>query len=127
MTYTITKEFEFSASHVLYGLPDGHPCSRLHGHNYRVRVELTGELDGCGFVVDYGELAPFKRWIDTTVDHRHLNDIGPFEGRDGLNPTAENLARWLTGALHAVVTVPRSVLARVCVSETPKTWATWNP
>lgn len=128
MSYTISKDFEFSASHLLRGLPEGHQCARLHGHNYRVRVELTGDLDGRGFVLDYGELAPFKRWLEETVDHRHLNQIEFFDGdRGGVNPTAEHLSRYLTSALHSAVAIPRSVFAKVSVSETPKTWATWNP
>ena len=36
--YTIAKRFAFSASHIIGGLPDKHPCSRLHGHNYEVEV-----------------------------------------------------------------------------------------
>ena len=38
--YTITKRFAFSASHIIGGLPNGHPCARLHGHNYEVEVVL---------------------------------------------------------------------------------------
>lgn len=88
--FTIAKRFEFSASHVLAGLADDHPCARLHGHNYIVEVELRGDtVDGRGFVLDYGELAPFKRWIDDTLDHRHINDVVEW------NPTAEHLAVWL--------------------------------
>lgn len=127
MTYSISKEFEFSASHVLNGLPDGHQCGRLHGHNYRVRVELVaGGLDARGFVLDYGDLAGFKRWLDDTVDHRHLNDVGPFRGPHGDNPTAECLSRFLTAAVRAVVDVPPGMVVRVHVSETPKTWAVWH-
>ncbi|HBU96439.1 6-pyruvoyl trahydropterin synthase family protein, partial [Thalassospira lucentensis] len=40
--FTITKQFAFSASHQLAGLDADHPCSRLHGHNYIVEVELKG-------------------------------------------------------------------------------------
>ena len=36
---------KFSAAHFLAGHPK---CSRLHGHNYHVRVKLSGELDGKG-------------------------------------------------------------------------------
>jgi 6-pyruvoyl-tetrahydropterin synthase len=43
MTYTISKEFAFSAAHHLNGLPPSHPCSRVHGHNYVVRVVLRRE------------------------------------------------------------------------------------
>lgn len=127
MTYTISKEFTFSASHQLRGLPAGHQCARMHGHNYRVRVELTGPLDHRGFVVDYGELAAFGRWLDENVDHRHLNDVVPFAGPNGDNPTAEHLSRVLTRVVLDAVALPRSVLVRVHVSETPKTWAVWTP
>ena len=41
--YRISKEFHFSASHQLIGLPEDHQCARLHGHNYIVVVELTAE------------------------------------------------------------------------------------
>jgi 6-pyruvoyltetrahydropterin/6-carboxytetrahydropterin synthase len=119
--YTISKEFAFSASHQLDGLEEGHPCSRLHGHNYAVRVELgTDTLDATGFVLDYGRLAPFGKYLDDCLDHRHLNDV------TDENPTAENLARNLLATLVALL--PTDVTARlwfvrVAVSETPKTWA----
>jgi len=59
MIATITKDFAFSASHRLDGLPEGHQCARYHGHNYLVRVEIEGTVDKVGFVVDYGALKPF--------------------------------------------------------------------
>ena len=68
--YFIGKAFAFSASHVL-ALGDGHPCSRLHGHNYLVEIELgSSDLDGRGFVVDYGELGELKELLDSRYDHR---------------------------------------------------------
>ncbi len=55
--YIIAKRFKFSASHVIGGLPEQHPCSRLHGHNYEFEVVLqSAELDSVGFVRDYREL-----------------------------------------------------------------------
>ena len=67
--YTITKEFHFSASHQLHGLPEDHQCARLHGHNYVVVIELRAEaLNGHGFVRVYLDLAEFKRYIDDTLD-----------------------------------------------------------
>ncbi|HUM68046.1 MAG TPA: 6-carboxytetrahydropterin synthase, partial [Chloroflexota bacterium] len=38
--YTISKQFHFSASHQLNGLPLEHQCARLHGHNYEVELIL---------------------------------------------------------------------------------------
>lgn len=116
--YTIQKEFAFSASHQLGGLPDGHQCSRLHGHNYLVHVVLqSNKLDERGFVVDYGDLKPFKEYIDTCVDHRHLNDVFPFQ------TTAENMARHFYE--WCVQRWPET--SAVGVSETPKTWAVYQP
>jgi len=48
VTFTISKDFEFSAAHHLEGLDPEHPCSRVHGHNYVVRLELTGPVSGPG-------------------------------------------------------------------------------
>jgi 6-pyruvoyltetrahydropterin/6-carboxytetrahydropterin synthase len=50
--YRIAKTFHFSASHVIEGLPESHPCGRLHGHNYEVTLVLESDrLDRVGFVV----------------------------------------------------------------------------
>lgn len=114
--YRITKDFAFSASHVLTGLSPGHQCARLHGHNYVVRLMLTSDfLDATGFVWDYGRLDPFKRIVDE-LDHRHLNDLFP-----NFNPTAENLASWLLAEARRYM--PDAPVVAVGVSETPKTWA----
>ena len=113
--YQISKEFHFSASHRLDHLPENHPCYRLHGHNYVVELVLRSEkLNADSFVLDYGELEPFKRIIDGELDHRHLNDILPG------TTSAECLAEWLFA--RAKQFWPELVYA-VRVSETPKTWA----
>lgn len=113
MRFSISKQFEFSASHQLLGLPDDHQCARLHGHNYRVEVVLEGPLNSVGFVRDYGDLKFVKQWIDATLDHRHLNDIME------VNPTAEHMAAWLFEQFSEEI--PEMVAVRV--SETGKTWA----
>lgn len=117
--FRITKEFHFSASHQLCGLPDDHPCARLHGHNYIAEVELSGpDLDQYGFVLDYRELAPLKAYIDDHLDHRHLNDV---LGHDKV--TSEVLAKHLYD--WAKSRWPEVSAMRV--SETPKTWAEYRP
>jgi 6-pyruvoyltetrahydropterin/6-carboxytetrahydropterin synthase len=121
--FTIAKRFSFSASHVLTAVPDDHKCRRLHGHNYEVEVVCqAGELDRRGMVVDYFDLDPVRRFLDTTVDHRHLNDV-----LDG-EPTAERLAWWLYESLKGEL--PAEVATRVAavrVYETPRTWAEYRP
>lgn len=116
--YTITKQFEFSASHQLKQLPDTHPCARLHGHNYVVEVELAGEsLNRYGFIRDYNELDALKKMIRDQLDHRHLNEV---LGDDCV--TAEQLACWL----YAWCREQWPEVAAVRVSETPKTWAEYR-
>lgn len=74
--YRITKHFCFSASHKILGLPKDHPCSRLHGHNYVVEIELESEtLNEVGFVRDYYDFDALQGYIKKAVDHRHLNDV----------------------------------------------------
>lgn len=115
--YKISKQFSFSASHVLEGLPADHPCTRLHGHNYVVTVHLRSEtLDEKGFVRDYRELDLIKDYIDKHLDHRHLNEVFDF------NPTAENIAKELYDLF--VKDIPQ--IYAVEVSETPKTTAIYE-
>lgn len=120
--YEISKEFHLSASHVLNGLRPNHPCGRLHGHNYIIKVTVRGDtLDERGFLLDYNDLKPFGVFLDDHIDHQHLNDV--LVGQ----PTAENMARVFAETVFDLVDVPDGVSVSVSVSETPKTWATWTP
>lgn len=115
--YKISKEFSFSASHILEGLSKDHPCSRLHGHNYVVKIHLRAkELNNVGFVKDYRELSLVKNYIDANLDHRHLNDLLPF------NPSAENIAKYLFDLFAPQI----PELYAIEVSETPKTSAIYE-
>ncbi len=117
--YIISKEFSFSAAHQLHGLPETHPCSRLHGHNYIVKVHLKSEqLSETGFVRDYNELEIVKKYIDEVLDHRNLNDI-----MAPLNSSAENLAKLIFDKFKDEI--PELYAIEVC--ETPKTSAIYEP
>lgn len=114
--FEISKEFHFSASHVLERLPESHPCSRLHGHNYETVFFFESErLNEVGFIIDYTELKTIKKFIDTNLDHRHLNDVMD------VNPTAENIAKYLFDKFKP--NYPQ--LSKVVVKETPKTMASY--
>ena len=108
---TISKEFHFSASHQLLGLEDGHPCARIHGHNYIITVFLRGEPNHVGFVQDYGDLKPIQMWIDEKLDHRHLNDVFDFQ------PSVELMSRHI----YQLFKKDFPLLQAVEISETPKT------
>lgn len=69
--YTIEKRFTFEASHFLENLREGHPCTKLHGHSYKLYVRLVAkELDPkTGFIIDFGDLKFIKEYIDKNIDH----------------------------------------------------------
>jgi 6-pyruvoyltetrahydropterin/6-carboxytetrahydropterin synthase len=80
-------EFYFAAAHRLPRYEG--PCSRLHGHNYRMIVCVEGEVDPkSGMVADFGRIKEVvQERVLARSDHRTLNDVLE-------NPTAENIARW---------------------------------
>ena len=64
------ENFKFSAAHFLI-FPDGSK-ERLHGHNYRVSVEIEAPLDRDGLVVDFKEVKPVIRAICDELDEHWL-------------------------------------------------------
>lgn len=91
MTTEVFREFGFEAAHHLPNVAPGHKCARLHGHSFRVRVHVTGEVDpGAGWVVDFGDIAAACAPVRDALDHRYLNEIPGLE-----NPTSEVLAAWI--------------------------------
>ncbi|GGS93398.1 6-pyruvoyl trahydropterin synthase family protein [Streptomyces chromofuscus] len=121
-TFTIAKRFTFQAGHRLPSLPPEHKCGRQHGHSYEVEVILTSDsLADPGFVTDFGDLHPFKEFIDKELDHRNLHEVLPIE------PTSELLAQYLAGWIidNLEPTVPGELVA-VCVHETVSGWARFD-
>ncbi len=67
----IQKEyFKFSAAHFLI-FPDG-SAERLHGHNYRVFVELEAGLSEHGLVIDFIMVKPVIRELLDGLDEHWL-------------------------------------------------------
>ena len=73
----------------------------VHGHNYRCQVSLQGEtLDEIGLLVDFVELKKAVHTVIDRLDHQWLNDLPPF---DKLNPSAENMARFIYDEVEAAL------------------------
>jgi 6-pyruvoyltetrahydropterin/6-carboxytetrahydropterin synthase len=64
----LDKEYHvFSAAHfITYG---DNVCERLHGHNYRVAVEVAGPLDQNQYVVDFIALRDTLKQVTDSLDH----------------------------------------------------------
>ncbi|WP_273420409.1 6-carboxytetrahydropterin synthase QueD [Veillonella caviae] len=89
--YTVTKRLEISASHQLT-LDYPSKCQHLHGHNWIVTVHARSEtLDHNGMVIDFTII---KEKIHGRLDHQHINDV-----MGDINPTAENMAKWIADQL----------------------------
>lgn len=68
---SIQKDYlKFSAAHFLI-FPDG-SAERLHGHNYKVFVDLHTDLDAHGLVVNFKEIKPLVRGLCDELDERVL-------------------------------------------------------
>jgi len=70
------SKVKFSACHFL---KEHYKCSRLHGHNYYVSVEISDNLDENYFVVDFMELTKVLKEIVEPLDHYILI---PTEAKD---------------------------------------------
>jgi 6-pyruvoyltetrahydropterin/6-carboxytetrahydropterin synthase len=51
---------------------EGDKCERLHGHNYRVAVEVEGPLDENFYVFDFIALKERTKALTDELDHRML-------------------------------------------------------
>ena len=116
--YKITKKLEVAGAHKLE-LPYESKCSNLHGHNWIITVELQSEeLTEYGMVMDFTHI---KKLIHEPLDHSYINDVIP-----GINPTAENIAKWIADTLTGEFDGIYVVCTRVEVEESPNNTAIYE-
>jgi 6-pyruvoyltetrahydropterin/6-carboxytetrahydropterin synthase len=107
---------DFAAAHLLRDYPG--PCSRLHGHNWKVEVEVTAtRLDKIGMGMDFRDIKTATKEIIDQMDHRHLNELPPF---DKINPTAENIAAHIYQKLVEKINDERVSVHAVTIWETER-------
>lgn len=96
MLITVARTYTFEAAHRLPRTPVGHKCHTMHGHSYRVEVELTGEPDPrFGWFIDFADIDHwFGVYVHAIVDHQTLNEIPGLE-----NATLEVFAPWMWAQL----------------------------
>ncbi|MEN9448565.1 MAG: hypothetical protein RJA25_1855 [Bacteroidota bacterium] len=106
----IYKEFRFEAAHFLPNVGDNHPCKNIHGHSYRVKLSINGELDPeIGWVMDFTDIKDVFTPILNQLDHSMLNNIEGLE-----NPTCEKLAVWIWDKMKPLL----PLLSKIEVNET---------
>lgn len=129
---TCTRRLEFDAAHRV--MRHESKCRNLHGHRYAVEVTVTApELDGLGRVVDFGVIKErLGEWIDREWDHQTIlweedKALGTaIEAETGqkiaylpMNPTVENLAKYLLETVCPALFAPPLVVTGVKIWETP--------
>ncbi len=129
--WQLTVRSDFSSAHALRNYNG--KCENIHGHNYHVEmvVEGTKLSDDVELVVDFTVLKKILRDAAETLDHKNINEFPPF---DKINPSAENLARYLyklleiklSEELQALPHVDTIKLYSVSVSEKAAQTATYR-
>jgi len=117
----------------------------LHGHSWSITLTFESkELDGNGFVIDFGDLHFIEDWIDEHLDHAtavwendpklvKLNELQN-EGLIKLlavpNASCEGIARYLHNTFDPIVrkrTDGRVWIRSVYLQEDSKNSATYQP
>jgi len=123
--YEVTVEDSFAAGHYLRDYKG--KCENPHGHNYKVRVTLTGPtLDKAGLLLDFKDLKEVMKRVIDRLDHQMLNEVEPFIV---LNPSAENLAKYFydqTNGRLKSLTSGRVAVKDVTIWETDTTTARYS-
>lgn len=119
--WELSVRLDFSAAHQLRNYQGR--CEQMHGHNWVVEIRVRSRvLDGCGLAMDFGEIRAAARRVLDTLDHRLLNEQGPFLQ---VNPSAENIAAYIFREMAPSIPDPCTLHA-VTVYETPEMSATYR-
>jgi 6-pyruvoyltetrahydropterin/6-carboxytetrahydropterin synthase len=92
LSFYLSRDFIFDAAHRIVDYSG--KCEHIHGHTYKLKVTISGDIKLSGMVLDFAVL---KKIVNDEVifklDHADLNEI--FE-----NPTTENIAIWIAEKLE---------------------------
>ena len=129
----IAKEFSWEMGH---RLPEHFgKCKNIHGHSYKMIVELEGDVDKSGMVLDYYDLKQIINPIVEELDHAFLvfnedqevidflNKIKSKKVIAGFQSTVENICSYFLERIKnsQLPKNIKSVKVRIC--ETPDDYA----
>ena len=121
--YEVTIIKTFSAAHFLADI--GGKCEELHGHNFKVEVTVAApDLNESGLLIDFRVV---KKWLNVILDqmdHQHLNELPYFAG---INPSAENIAKFICAQMEPKAKEWQVRIARIKVWESENAAVTYIP
>lgn len=111
--YRLKVVTSFAAAHNLNNYQG--ECENLHGHNWRVEVEVTArELDKAGLGIDFKILKAETKELLGTLDHKYLNELDFFKGE---SPSSENISRFIFHELGRKINTDNVKVVMVTVWE----------
>lgn len=112
--YDIFVTTHFAGAHHLRDYPGD--CENPHGHNWKVVVTVRAtKLDKLGIGIDFKLLKKYLKEVVDQLDHRDLNMFEPFLH---INPSSENIARFIFESLKDRLNTENYFLYSVGISET---------
>ncbi len=119
--YELTVIRQFSAAHQLREFRGN--CERLHGHNWKVEISLTGEeLNDAGVLIDFKEVKEATDRALEELDHSFLNELPHFRDQ---NPSSENIAAYIFEKLSSTLNSNQIKVTKVTAWESDSARASY--
>ena len=120
--YEVSKEMMISATHRVREHQGG--CERIHGHNWKIIVYVEAkELNNMGMVIDFKDLKHVMHKVIMPMDHNDINTFAPF---DKINPTSENISKYIFDEMSKELNDDRKHISKVEVYETDNSKAIYR-
>lgn len=129
----IAKEFRWEMGHRLTFHED--KCKNLHGHSYKMMIEIEGEPDSNGMVLDYYIMKEILEPIVDKLDHGFLvldTDLEVIDFMEKMGSkyisvpfeaTAENLCHYFLSQIKSAGLPSNISRVKVKIFETENTYA----
>lgn len=90
--WRLTVRSDFAAAHALRNYCG--KCENIHGHNFAVEAVVEGDKlsEDVEILLDFKVMKTELKAVLEMLDHKDLNTTAPF---DKMNPSSENLARFI--------------------------------
>jgi len=119
--FEITVARQFAAAHQLREL--GGKCEKLHGHNWKVEVTVSGEeLNDAGLLINFEDVKESTDRILEELDHSFLNDLPHFRDQ---NPSSEGIAAYIFEKLSSTLNSNQIKVTKVTAWESDSARASY--